>query len=252
MARQDGIIKLKGRIGDMSFIKTEDGYLARRAGGIDGKRVLNDPQFARTRENGAEFGRAGTAAKLIRTALRSLIMKAADSRMTSRLTKEMVRVIKADTTSDRGKRNVLDGEVELLKGFEFNNNGTLSQTFFAPFTATIDRASGNLTIDIPAFVPAVSIASPQGATHCKLNASAIEADFEANVYAVSASESADIEVTAKQQAAIQLANPLPANSTRPLLLAFGVEFYQLVNGNKYPLNNGSFNALALVAVNGGV
>lgn len=29
MARQKGIIKLKGKIGDLSFYKTQDGHLAR-------------------------------------------------------------------------------------------------------------------------------------------------------------------------------------------------------------------------------
>ena len=37
MARQKGIIKLKGTIGDITFYKTKDGYLAREKGGIDAK-----------------------------------------------------------------------------------------------------------------------------------------------------------------------------------------------------------------------
>ena len=59
MARQNGIIKLKGTIGDISFYKTGDGHLAREKGGIDASRIANDPAFQRTRENGAEFGTAG-------------------------------------------------------------------------------------------------------------------------------------------------------------------------------------------------
>jgi hypothetical protein len=34
MARQKGIIKLKGKIGDLSFYKTQDGHLAREKGGV--------------------------------------------------------------------------------------------------------------------------------------------------------------------------------------------------------------------------
>ena len=34
MAKQKGIIKLKGTIGDITFYKTQDGYLAREKGGI--------------------------------------------------------------------------------------------------------------------------------------------------------------------------------------------------------------------------
>ena len=67
MARQKGVIKLEGRIGDLSFYKSGGDYLARAKGGVDGDRIKNDPAFARTRENGEEFGRAGKASKLVIT-----------------------------------------------------------------------------------------------------------------------------------------------------------------------------------------
>ena len=52
MARQKGIIKLEGTIGDISFYKSKDGHLARTKGGVDAERIQNDPAFQRTRENG--------------------------------------------------------------------------------------------------------------------------------------------------------------------------------------------------------
>ena len=143
MARQKGIIKLKGTIGDISFYKTQDGYLAREKGGVDAARIANDPTFQRTRENGAEFGTAGKAGKMLRIAIRSLLKNIADNRLVGRLTQEMVKVVKADTTNPRGQRNVIDGEAELLQGFEFNRNGKLGSTLFAPFVSNIDRASEN-------------------------------------------------------------------------------------------------------------
>ena len=66
MAKQEGLIKLKGTVGDLSFYKTKDGHLARMKGGVDAERIKNDPAFERTRENGAEFGRSGKAGKLLR------------------------------------------------------------------------------------------------------------------------------------------------------------------------------------------
>src|SRR5215831_4181203 len=125
MAKQKGIIKLKGTIGDITFYKTQDGHLAREKGGIDADRIKNDPAFQRTRENGSEFGRAGKAGKVMRTALRTMLLNSADGRMVSRLTQQMMKVIQADTTSERGQRNVIDGEALLLNGFEFNINGKL-------------------------------------------------------------------------------------------------------------------------------
>jgi hypothetical protein len=144
MARQKGIIKLKGTIGDITFYKTKDGHLAREKGGVDASRIKSDPAFQRTRENGAEFGRAGKAGKTLRTALRTLLINSADSRMVSRLTQSMVKVIQADLVNDRGLRNVIDGEAELLVGFDFNITGKLGTTLFVPFVGTIDRVAGEI------------------------------------------------------------------------------------------------------------
>ena len=115
MARQKGIIKLKGTLGGITFYKTsQDGHLAREKGGIEKSRIESDPAFQRTRENGAEFGRAGKAGKMLRTALRGLLINSADGRMVGRLTQQMVKVIQADAVNERGLRSVIDGEAELL------------------------------------------------------------------------------------------------------------------------------------------
>jgi len=60
----------------------------------------------------------------------------------------------------------------------------------------------------------------------------------------------DIPIVQDQVAGSSLVNQLPANSTHPLFLVFGVTFSQLVNGVNYPLKTGNFNALALVKVLG--
>lgn len=110
---------------------------------MDANRIANDPAFQRTRENGSEFGRAGKGGKLLRTAMRVLMQNASDKRVTSRLTKEMVAVVKADTTNGRGARTVQNGNIELLESFEFNINGKLATLLFAPYTSTVDRTAGD-------------------------------------------------------------------------------------------------------------
>ena len=144
MAQQKGILPLKGTIGNITFYKSQDGYLAREKGGIESQRIATDPAFQRTRENNAEFGRAGKAGKVLRNAVRALLQNASDSKATSRLTREMIKVVQADTTNPRGLRNVIDGEAELLLGFEFNVAGKLSATLFAPYTTTIDGLRAHL------------------------------------------------------------------------------------------------------------
>ena len=250
MARQKGIIKLKGTIGDITFYKTQDGHLAREKGGIDASRIANDPAFQRTRENGSEFGRAGKAGKVLRTALRALLLNSADGRMVSRLTQAMVKVIQADVTSVRGLRNVIDGEAELLAGFEFNIRGKLGTTLFATFTATIDRVTGAIKVDLASFIPVHMIAAPSGTTHFKIISAGAEVDFEAESFVASTSETAILPWDALPTVAISQTNMVTANSTKPLFLALGVAFYQEVNGQMYPMKNGAYNPLSLVQVSG--
>ena len=250
MAKQKGIIKLEGTIGDITFYKSQDGFLAKGKGGISADRIANDPNFQRTRENGSEFGRAGKAGKTLRTALRAMLQNAADPRMVSRLTKEMVKVIQEDATNPRGLRNVIDGEAVLLQGFEFNKNGKLGTTLYAPFTATVDRVVGTLVVDLVSFIPQNMIAAPGGSTHFKIISAGAEVDFENESFVVDTQATAILPWDSVATAAINLANAVPANSVHPLFLALGIEFYQQVNGQMYPLKNGAFNALSLVKVSG--
>ena len=250
MAKQRGIIKLEGTIGDITFYKSQDGFLAKGKGGIPKDRIANDPNFARTRENGAEFGNAGKAGKTLRTSFRGLLQNASDNRMVGRLASKMVEVVQADATNPRGLRNVIDGEAELLEGFDFNKNGKLGRTFYAPFTAAIDRVTGALTVDIPSFVPANMVAAPGGTSHFKIISGGAEIDFENETFVVDTNETAILPWDNTATAVINLANAVTANSTHPLFLALGIEFYQEVNGIKYPLKNGAFNALNLVKVSG--
>lgn len=248
MARQRSIIKLDGTIGGITFYKSKDGYLAREKGGIPAERIRTDPAFQRTRENGAEFGRAGKAGKVLRNSIRQLLQNVNDSRMVSRLTKEMVKVIQMDATNTRGQRNVIDGEAELLIGFDFNANGKLGNTIYAPWEKTLDRVTGDAGVTFEPFVPANMIAAPGGTTHFKLTAAAMEIDFEAEVYVAPVGETAIFPWDNTPTTAIDIPLVLPANSTHPLFLALGTEFFQEVNGQMYPLKNGAFNALKIIDV----
>lgn len=251
MARQKGIIKLDGTIGGITFYKsTLDGYLAREKGGVSADKIANDPAFQRTRENGEEFGRAGKAGKILRNAIRAMLQNASDSRMVSRLTQKMVEVIQEDITNPRGQRNVIDGEAELLEGFEFNISGKLGTTLYAPYTSTIDRIAGTLTVGVPSFVPINMVAAPGGTTHFKVVSAGAEVDFENESFIMETQASAILPWDATATAVLNLSNAVTANSTHPLFLALGIEFYQEVNGQMYPLKNGAFNPLSLVKVSG--
>jgi hypothetical protein len=252
MARLTSLIKFKGKLDGLSAYKTSDGDIIRRAGGGSADQFYNSPTMELTRQNASEFGRAASASKALREAVRSLIQNAKDSKLAARLTQQFSAIIKVDDTNPRGERGVLDAETEALEGFEFNINAKFSGIVFAPISATINRSSGSNTVAVPAMVPTNDLVAPAGATHFKIVATAAVVDFATGTATSANDETAFLAYGVTGTASDTLAVSLPANSTGPIFVGVGVEFYQDVNGTKYPLKNGSYNAAKIVKVDGGV
>lgn len=232
----------------MVFYKSADGYIARMFTPISAERIATDPSFARTRENMSEFARAGKGAKLLRTALRSELQKVSDGRANNRLLRELMRVIKTDAVNGRGQRTLADGEATILEGFEFNGTAKMSSTFFAPYTAVINRTTGEHSVSVPAFTPVNSIEAPVCATHYRINAAAVAVDFVSETYQYSPATSVVSKLDGQATTLQNLACPLPANTSGTVLIVVGIEFFQVVNNINYSLNNGAFNALVVAKV----
>ena len=248
MAKQKGIIKLQGTIGDITFFKTADGYLAREHAPISAEQIANNPAFQRTRENNQEFGRAVKASVLLRKALRPMLAGTKTGRLQALLTRDFMRVIKADSANLRGNRNVMDGEAELLQGFDLNKKTSLGSTLYAPYQASINRVTGECLVALPTFVPEKFIVAPAGTTHFKLLAMATAVNFPANDYIVDSQETGMHTCDTVPVAAITMACTLPPATSDPIFLTLGIQFYQLLNGNYYTLKDAGFNALQLVKI----
>src|SRR6188768_3351710 len=101
MAHQRSTVTIQGTIGDLTFFKSQDGYMVKAKSTVSKEKILSDKKFARTRENMAEFGRAGKAGKVLRTPFNNLLQQSADNRMVSRLMTKSLEVIHTDTVNKR-------------------------------------------------------------------------------------------------------------------------------------------------------
>jgi len=249
MAQQESIIKLKGKIGDLTFYKTKTGYQARQVTGVSSDRIANDPKFQRTRENNAEFGTGGAAAKRLRQAFRPLILLTYDTKMPSRLFSRMMRILRADAINARGERKVLPENLGPLRQFNFNIAAELSNTLFAKPDVVVDRTAGTVTLTIETLRPSLAVAAPQGATHFQLNFGASAVDFDSEDMPEMATAQSDsfalkeLEI-AGQTLSVNIANP----GELPVFVLFGITFYQEVNTILYPLNNGAYNAISIIQI----
>ncbi len=245
MARQTGIIGIQGTVGGLVFSK--NGSISQKSQGNKAA-FASAPSRARTRENASEFGTAAAAGKLIRTALRTLISTASDSLVVARLTQKTRAIIGMDETNDRGAR-VMDKDNALeLVGFDFNAAASLGQIFFGAYTTA--AAGADLTISLASLNGLTDVAAPQGATHFELMLGSAAINFETGAIAQG--------VVAAPLGSLPLNGPVLVNQTLKATLpavptaddivigVLGVNFYQLLNGKQYPLNNNASNPLAIV------
>jgi hypothetical protein len=217
--------------------------LAREKGGVDGDRIKNDPAFIRTRENGSEFGLAATAGKTMRDAFRPVMMRAADSRVTSRLTKLMSSIRKLDTTSERGKRSAgvaiqNQPAKDMLKGFNFNNRSMLNAILYRPIS--LDTSTGEITIED--LIPANHIATPGNATHIAFTAAWGNVNFADGNSELSLSSASNVPLDNTLPTVTVTPSGAPTGTETDMYILL-VEFFQEVNGTQYSLNDGGFNAL---------
>jgi hypothetical protein len=248
-AKQRGDRQLKGSIGGVTYQRRKDGsYIAYEKVESPAKKIASHPNYLMTRQNFAEFGRAGRAGKLTRDAIRSVMKLAGDGGSIPRLLTAFLKIVKADPVNDRGERTVSAGPIGMLEGFDFNITAPLSIVMATPFTTTVDRVAGTVKVDIPGFIPGQFIKSPNGATHFKIIAAALELNFDEGKFSSNAKSSADLFCGNDPLPAISLETAFPANSHFPLFVLVGIEFRQLINGKYYPITAGSSTALKLVSV----
>jgi hypothetical protein len=248
MARQTGLIKIKGTLDNVTFYKSKEGHLAKMKTSIDGARIANDPAFIRTRENGAEFGSSATSGKVTRDSLRPIAMNASDSKIVSRVTQLMTKIKNLDTTSLRGLRNVgvamlTPSAKALLKGFEFNTDAFLSSILYKPYA--VNTTTGVITIT--GLTPLSDVAYPDGATHMSITGCYANINYATNLADVKLTNVQNIAISATTSTVTLTPTALPLGTGAKVFL-LKIEFFQMVNTVQYSLKNGAYNALKVIEV----
>ena len=248
MAKLKSLIKIEGTLDELTFYKTQDGHLVRQKGGITAERIANDPAFARTRENGREFGNAASAGKLLRQAFREPIMVARDYRLTSRLTKLLRQMLVHDGTSMRGDRNVamaLQEEIarKFLKGFHFNQMAPIEKVLSkAP---VFDALAGKVLLDN--LVPSKDLYWPDGANVCEISMHWACVDFADGSYFSGVSQ---VESIKKLQVvnSFSFVPSVQIEGSGILCVGLLLDYYQELNGINYSIQSNAYNSFSLLDV----
>jgi hypothetical protein len=231
-----------------SLLKTKKMAKKTSTGGVSANRIKNDPVYERTRENMAEFSRAGKAAKLLRNVFRDVTINAKDIITQARLVKVTSRIVISDPVNERGARTVNNGDLQQLRNFHFNERAGIEDVLFVRCPMSFNRVSGEVTINIPSFVPRQSIEPAKGATHVRIVAAAAAINFDTEQHEYAMQATPELQYNTDPTQAITLTLALPANSKDVVLVALGIEYYQKVNSRSYALKTGEHNATSIVLV----
>lgn len=242
------IFNVEGTIGQVTFYKDKDGYKIKGKSGVSKERIMNAPEFARTRENLNEFANIAKSGKQLRKAINPVMKNAKDHRVTSRLAKVMNQVKNEDATSPAGQRNVATGIQTAtgkawLKDFNFNGNAPLDAVLNAYWS--LDTVTGEITI--VNLIPSEEINIPEGATHLTCSGAVLNLDFGTNAKELQVTNEVNLPInaTASNVTLTPVAMPSGIGQTFYFLK---VVFFREINGVQSPLNNGAYNALQLLEV----
>src|ERR1035437_1790968 len=123
MAILTGAIKYRGSFKSIrNYVTLHDpNVYAGEKGGANRDQIMNNPVFARTRENMNEFGGVGLAVQAIRRGLLNLLPEQTDKLFTSRLMKVVKEINRRDYEGIRGKRAItVSTERPFLSTMVFN------------------------------------------------------------------------------------------------------------------------------------
>ena len=229
-------------------LKTKKMAKTRSTSGVSADRIKNDAVFERTRENMEEFSRAGKAAKLLRTIFRDVTIHAKDKITQARLVKVASRIVMADPINERGKRTVNNGDLQQLHDFHFNVRAGIKDVLFVRYPVNFNRVSGEVTVNIPSFVPRNSVQQAPGTTHFRILAAAAAINFDTERHEYAMQTTPELPFNSDPLQATTLTLALPANSKDIVVAALGIEYYQMVNSRSYALKAGEYNATSIVLV----
>ena len=239
---------LKSRSSDLSFYTRNGKQFVKRKSRVSSDRLKNGPEYRLFRQHQQDFKLAASSSKLLRNAFAPLLKGVTDSNCFSRLTAQVLKVVKSDTKNSSGQRNILDGDLNLLRGFEFNAKCPLSQVLGTAFQVSTDAEGSTLNLVLPALISPKKMPAHEDASHFRLVVGLAAIDFTSGTYQTILTHSEQMPIAGNFSRTIQAFCQLEELSPHPKFVVLGVAFSQQVKGGFEVLPDAAFNPLCLIEV----
>jgi hypothetical protein len=175
MPKQKGTMLFTGSMQNLSFYKNKlHGHVVRTKGGPSGNQIKTGKNFAVTRKNMSEFGRASAYGKRIRLGFHHLIRHCKDGTMNTNLVTRIKEILKMDDKSALGKRDFRKDTLAIFRHFELDSKSLSSRYFELPVNTEIHNGE----LDVYAGITLGK--KPEGVDAWKLVSVAAGIDFVKN------------------------------------------------------------------------
>jgi hypothetical protein len=242
MAYQTGIINYKGSFKSIrNYTNVGDPKIyAGEKGGANRDLIMNNPAFARTRENMNEFGGCGVAVKSIHIGLLQIFSEHTDTRFTSRLVKMIKMINLKDGVGEYGKRAVLISENKaMLKSLHFHEKRKIDFELKRSISTNHPDLRNEATITVNGFNPGPQLVPGNAQYYRLVNHLSIVSDFvyvaedkkynplstldRTAVYVYSDYTAVNTPLSMALKASFPVGTVLSGNDT--VLQCVGIEFY---------------------------
>lgn len=184
MPKQKGIVPMSGSTSGLTYYRHKYfGDLVRTTGRTSRHELKTGENYAITRLNNEEFGRASTHGKTIRRAFIGLIDHCRDGRMNTNLVRLLKEILVKDIVSAFGKRDLDKDSLCALQHFELDQDCLASKIFDLP----VETKTGANEMDI--FSGITISRKPAGAVAWKLVSVAACIDFTDKSFSIDKKDS---------------------------------------------------------------
>jgi hypothetical protein len=257
MAYQTGNIKYRGSFKSIRQWKNahDPKIYAGEKGGANRDLILNNPTFARTRENMNEFEGCGIIVKAIRIGLQNLISEHTDTRFTARLVSLVKKINVMDIEGERGKRAIrFSLNMQILRTLTLQEKKKIDFQLKRNIRTSHPQSRNEATITVKELNPNPLLVPATAEYYRVLNHLSIISDYvydetcrdykplnpmdKVSVFAYSDYT----PVNTSLNAAIKVAFPdvTMLTETATVLQCVGIEYYIKSRADKYlPFNEGS-------------
>jgi len=216
MAIQKGFLHIRGRLGDLIFYKRLNKDVVRN-------KASEKPQTENSKRSARDFGTASKYGAYIRQVFHPLVIFYGEASLMNRLNSRLIAVLKTIPKEKAGAKKLIDGNISLLTGFEFNQATPFSKLWLKPTEFNIvDRQA--IRLSLPEENLRNLVKPYAKATHIILQAIIFNFELDGDEYEEVRVKDLSIPLNLDHFSGKALNVTLNLNGDRAVLIALGVHY----------------------------